>query len=206
VKKLVDKYFGSIPPGPALDRPVKWIPKLDGTRTVETTDRVPQERVYMTWQSPAFFEPGDAEMDLIGLLLTDGLSSRLSQVDSNVVSGVFSWRRGSGSNRRIKVLQTFDGLPLNPFPSVFTLSRGPVSVRFLGPCQRTPIHAAVYFRWIIAGDELLERLLGSPQVRQSLHSSDSHAQKSRPSGAVSFGRFTERCKTPSWWRRARIST
>jgi zinc protease len=79
VKKLVDKYFGSIPPGPALDRPVKWIPKLDGTRTVATTDRVPQERVYMTWQSPAFFEPGDAEMDLIGLLLTDGLSSRLNK-------------------------------------------------------------------------------------------------------------------------------
>jgi hypothetical protein len=28
-----------------------------------------------------------------------------------------------------------------------------------------PIHAAVYFRWIIASDELLERLLCSPQVR-----------------------------------------
>jgi len=78
-KKLVEKYFGSIPPGPALDRPVKWIPKLDGTRRIETTDRVPQERVYMTWQSPAFFDPGDADMDLIGLLLTDGLSSRLNK-------------------------------------------------------------------------------------------------------------------------------
>src|SRR5439155_18179956 len=54
-----------------------------------------------------------------------------SQVDSNVVSGVFSWRRGSESNRRIKVLQTFDGQPLTPFPPVFTLSPGPVSVRFL---------------------------------------------------------------------------
>jgi hypothetical protein len=42
-------------------------------------------------------------------------------------------------------------------------------------------------------------------VRQSLHSSDSHAQKRR-STAVSLGRFTERCKTPSWWRRARISS
>jgi hypothetical protein len=49
-----------------------------------------------------------------------------------------------------------------------------------------PIHATVYFRWIIAGDELLERLLCSPQVRQSLHSSDTHTQKRRSSGAVSF--------------------
>ena len=24
-KKLVEKYFGDIPPGPALDRPEKWI-------------------------------------------------------------------------------------------------------------------------------------------------------------------------------------
>jgi zinc protease len=78
-KKLVEKYFGTIPAGPALDRPVKWIPKMDGTRTIETTDRVPQERVYMAWQSPAFFESGDADMDLISLLLTDGLSSRLNK-------------------------------------------------------------------------------------------------------------------------------
>jgi zinc protease len=33
----------------------------------------------MTWQSPAFFEPGDGDMDLISLLLTDGLSSRLNK-------------------------------------------------------------------------------------------------------------------------------
>jgi hypothetical protein len=42
-------------------------------------------------------------------------------------------------------------------------------------------------------------------VRQSLHSPDSHAHKRR-SAAVSLGRFTERCKTPIWWRRARTST
>jgi zinc protease len=29
-KRLVEKYFGSIPPGPALDRPSRWIPQLDG--------------------------------------------------------------------------------------------------------------------------------------------------------------------------------
>jgi len=50
---------------------------------------------------------------------------------------VFSWRRGSESNRRIKVLQTFDGLPLTPFLPVFTLFPGPVSVRFLVATERT---------------------------------------------------------------------
>ena len=40
--------------------------------------------------------------------------------------------------------------------------------------------------------------------RQSLQASQSHAQSSRSAG-VSFGRFTERCRTPIWWRNARIS-
>ena len=40
------------------------------------------------------------------------------------------------------------------------------------------------------------------QSRQTVHS---HAHKSRSAG-VSFGRFTERCRTPIWWRSARISS
>ena len=39
---------------------------------------------------------------------------------------------------------------------------------------------------------------------QSCQTVHSHAHKSRSAG-VSFGRFTERCRTPIWWRRARIS-
>src|SRR5262249_2533493 len=33
-KRLVDKYFGSIAPGPALDRPRHFIPRLDGEKVV----------------------------------------------------------------------------------------------------------------------------------------------------------------------------
>ncbi len=78
-KKLVAKYFGTVPPGPALDRPVRWIPRLDGPRVIETSDRVPQERVYIAFQSPPFFEPGDADLDILSLVLTDGLSARLNR-------------------------------------------------------------------------------------------------------------------------------
>jgi hypothetical protein len=38
---------------------------------------------------------------------------------------------------------------------------------------------------------------------QSCHAADS-AQRSRSAG-VSFGRFTDRCRIPIWWRKARIS-
>ncbi|MGH9390055.1 MAG: M16 family metallopeptidase, partial [Vicinamibacteria bacterium] len=79
-KRLVEKYFGGIPAGPPLDRPTLWIPALDRERIIEATDRVPQDRTYMTWLSPQIFGPGDAELDLTSVILTDGLSSRLNKV------------------------------------------------------------------------------------------------------------------------------
>ena len=79
-KRLVEKYFGGIPAGPPLDRPTLWIPVLERERIIEATDRVPQDRTYMTWPSPQGFAPGDAELDLTSLILTDGLSSRLNKV------------------------------------------------------------------------------------------------------------------------------
>ena len=79
-KELVRKYFGNIPAGPPLDRPGLFIPALSGEKVVEATDRVPQERVYMVWPSAPFYAPGDAELDLTSLILTDGLASRLQKV------------------------------------------------------------------------------------------------------------------------------
>lgn len=92
-KRLVEKYFAGIPPGPALDRPGRWIPKLDGEKVVEAQDRVPQERVYIAWPTPPMFEAGDAEMEIASAILTDGLSSRLKKVlvyDRQLASNVSS--------------------------------------------------------------------------------------------------------------------
>src|SRR3954447_1536186 len=41
--------------------------------------------------------------------------------------------------------------------------------------------------------------------RQSFQTAQSQAHRNRSAG-VSFGRLTERCRTPSWWRSARISS
>ena len=94
-KRLVEKYFGGIPAGPPLDRPTLWIPTLDRERVVEATDRVPQDRTYITWPTPQVFAPGDAELDLTSLILTDGLSSRLNKVlvyDKQLASAVNSFQ------------------------------------------------------------------------------------------------------------------
>ena len=94
-KRLIEKYFGPIPPGPALDRPKHWIPALASPKVVEVNDRVPQERAYLAWPSPAAFDPGDGALDLVQLILTSGLSSRLSQAlvyDKQLCSNVNSFQ------------------------------------------------------------------------------------------------------------------
>jgi zinc protease len=78
-KRLVDKYFGAIPPGPALARPKLDPVVLDSGKTLEIADRVPQERVYMVWPTPALYAPGDAELDLAARVLSDGLNARLNK-------------------------------------------------------------------------------------------------------------------------------
>ncbi|CAN5772182.1 pitrilysin family protein [soil metagenome] len=78
-KPLVEKYFGTIPSGPPLDRHAKGMPRLDGERIVEVADRVPQERTYFAWHAPAYFDAGDAELNLVATILTDGLSARLNR-------------------------------------------------------------------------------------------------------------------------------
>jgi zinc protease len=94
-KRLVAKYYGPIPPGPALDRPKHWVPVLTAEKIIEAKDHVPQERTYFAWPSPAFFDPGDAELDLASLILTDGLSSRLNKslvYDKQLCSDVVSFQ------------------------------------------------------------------------------------------------------------------
>ena len=95
-KRLIEKYFGGLPPGPALDRPARHIPTLTGEKSVEIADRVPQERVYMIWPVPPYFDEEEAALDVASMVLTDGLSSRLNRAlvyDRQLATAVdsFNW-------------------------------------------------------------------------------------------------------------------
>jgi len=108
-KRLVEKYFGTIPAGPALDRPVKDLPRLVGEKVVEVRDRVPQERTYFAWHTPAFFDPGDGELDLAATILTDGLSARLNKVlvyDKQLASDVVSFQWSFENSGRFLIWAT----------------------------------------------------------------------------------------------------
>ncbi len=96
-KQWVEKYFGTIAPGPALSRPPKAAVRLDGEKIVEVSDRVPQERTYFAWHTPAYFDAGDAELELAAAILTDGLSARLNKAllyDRQLASNVTGFQSG----------------------------------------------------------------------------------------------------------------
>lgn len=101
-KKLVEKYFSSIPAGPPIDRLEAWSPKLEGVRRAVQQDQVSLPRLFMVWHSPASYTPGDAEMDILSGILTFGKTSRLykalvydQQIAQDVSSAQFSQEIGS---------------------------------------------------------------------------------------------------------------
>ncbi len=74
---LAERYFADIPAGPSVSRVSAPAPALDADRFLLLEDRVELPRLYMAWHSPALFQPGDAEFDLLGEILGGGKTSRL---------------------------------------------------------------------------------------------------------------------------------
>jgi zinc protease len=78
VKRWMTQYFGAIPRGPAIDRRTSVpAPAIKRDTFMVLEDRVQLPRVYYTWQSPKAYAPGDAELDLLSLILASGKNSRL---------------------------------------------------------------------------------------------------------------------------------
>lgn len=81
-KPLIEQYFGEIPAGTAA-LPERATPEsVDFTLEQEVVVRqeeagVPYAQVWIAWPSPALYESGDAELDLLSSLLTDGKEARL---------------------------------------------------------------------------------------------------------------------------------
>lgn len=76
---LIEKYFGVLKRGKGgRQRGVPQAPAKLGKVTRETMeDSVSLAKVHMSWHSPAVYKPGDAELDILSDVLTEGKSSRL---------------------------------------------------------------------------------------------------------------------------------
>jgi zinc protease len=79
IKGQVEKYFGTLPEGPAVPKPEVKTPPITAERRRVVTDTVELPRVYMVWFGPSFLTQGDAENDLVTQILGGGKTSRLYQ-------------------------------------------------------------------------------------------------------------------------------
>ena len=76
-KALVEKYFGPIAAGPPVPKLNAVTPPITAERRAVVTDQVELPRVYMAWLTDPIYKPGDAEADLLAMILGGGKSSRL---------------------------------------------------------------------------------------------------------------------------------
>ncbi len=88
---LAEQYFGDIAPGPDTPPVPAGVPTLAGDVRLSLEDRVELPRVYLAWHSPALFNHGDAELDLLADALGGGKTSRLYRalvVDQQIATEV----------------------------------------------------------------------------------------------------------------------
>ena len=74
-----EKYFGDIPPGPALGRFEEWIPSHDEVRRWSLRDQVAQPRLYLAWTGPRWGTKDAALLELASSILAGDKNSRLYQ-------------------------------------------------------------------------------------------------------------------------------
>jgi zinc protease len=102
VRKRVEHYFGDIPPGPVLKRTDSWVAKMSGEKRASLQDRVPQARIYKTWNIPGYNTRDFTLLQIAGEVLAGGKNSRLykrlvytDQSATSVSAGVGPFEIGS---------------------------------------------------------------------------------------------------------------
>jgi zinc protease len=76
---LVSKYFGAIPPGPALPRTAAWTPVLERDIRDEMQDQVPQTRLLRAYHIPAWRERDTRYLAALADVLAGSKSARLER-------------------------------------------------------------------------------------------------------------------------------
>jgi len=76
-RRLIEKWFGDVKPGPAPEPMTIPGVALTGVTKKTITDRVQLPRLYLAWLTPRHFEPGDAALDMVADILAGSKNSRL---------------------------------------------------------------------------------------------------------------------------------
>ena len=79
IKLLAEKWFGSIPAGPEVERNYPVEPDQQSKNELLVDRPVPQNAIYLCWKMPGRNDPDFYTIDLISDLLSNGNSSRMFQ-------------------------------------------------------------------------------------------------------------------------------
>ena len=85
------------------------MPNLTEVKKKTIQDRVQLPRLYLTWITPAHFAPGDAELDVLSLLLAGGKNSRLYKrlvYDLQIAQDVAAFQASRALNSEYQIVVT----------------------------------------------------------------------------------------------------
>lgn len=107
---LVEKWFGDVKPGTERITPIDFPhPMLTDVQKKTMEDRVQLPRLYLSWLTPAFYSPGDAELDVVSQVLAGGKNSRLYKrlvYDLQIAQDVSAFQASSALGSQFEVVVT----------------------------------------------------------------------------------------------------
>jgi zinc protease len=106
---LVTKWFGEIPRGADVMPVAPPAATLTEVKRATLTDRVQLTRLYLAWLTPRHFAPGDATLDVLAAVLTDGKNSRLYKrlvYDTQIAQDVVAYQASSALGSSFQIIAT----------------------------------------------------------------------------------------------------
>ena len=97
-KAWIQKYFGDLPQGKAVERPSVALGKLDSGKRLVYEDRVQVPRLYIQWPTVGFKRDDDYPLSVMSSILSGTRTARLTKAlvyDSQVASNVLAFQNSS---------------------------------------------------------------------------------------------------------------
>ena len=109
-RALVEKWFSDVKPGTEPVHPIDFPhAMLTGVQKKTMEDRVQLPRLYISWLTPPFYSPGDAELDVVSQILAGGKNSRLYKrlvYDLQIAQDVSAFQASAALGSQFQVVVT----------------------------------------------------------------------------------------------------
>ena len=108
-RRLVERWYGSIPRGPDPPARASAPARLSAEQRLLLEDRVELPRLYLAWHGPARYAPGDAAATALASVLASGKNSRLYRrlvYEDQIAQDVSAFQDGSTLGGEFYVIAT----------------------------------------------------------------------------------------------------